>query len=194
MRNGECGVRNQFTLLRIPHSAFPIPHSAFVQTLKTNGQFERVRRAGRSWAVGPVVLNAAPNGETVVRCGFVAGKKVGGAVERNRARRLIREAVRLRLPGLKPGWDLVWIARSSINEADFASVSKAVDEALKRGKLLASAGAETAVGQSRIIGMDVDKAASSNMTDQEPGNGSPARDRHEKAGAGDDTPLPKDPC
>src|SRR5438094_9464291 len=85
-----------------------------VETLKTDGEFQRVSRAGRSWAVGPVVLNAAPNGEAIIRCGFVAGKKVGGAVERNRARRLMREAVSSRLPGLKPGWDLVWIARSSM--------------------------------------------------------------------------------
>jgi ribonuclease P protein component len=118
-----------------------------METLKTNGQFERVRKAGRSWAVGPVVLNAAPNGETVIRCGFVAGKKVGGAVERNRARRLMREAVRLQLPGLKPGWDLVWIARSSIAGADFAAVNSAVGEVLKRGKLLASVDTETGMGQ-----------------------------------------------
>jgi ribonuclease P protein component len=116
-----------------------------VETLKTDGQFERVRRAGKSWAVGPVVLNAAPNGESAIRCGFVAGKKVGGAVERNRARRLIREAMRLRLTALKPGWDLVWIARPSINNSDFASVSEAVDQALKRGKLFASVNPETRI-------------------------------------------------
>jgi ribonuclease P protein component len=131
-------------LRAIPNTRYSLP--VFVETLKTNGQFERVRRAGRSWAVGPVVLNAASNGEAAVRCGFVAGKKVGGAVERNRARRLMREAVRLRLAGIKPGWDLVWIARSSIEGADLATVASAVDAALKRGKLLASVNTETGTG------------------------------------------------
>ena len=77
------------------------------------------------------MLNAAPNGQEGNRFGFVTGKKVGGAVERNRARRLIREAVRLKLPLLKPGYDLVWVARPSINEADFTAVQAAIDEALR---------------------------------------------------------------
>ena len=121
-----------------------------METLSTNSQFERVRRAGRSWAVGPVVLNAAPNGQDNVRCGFVVGKKIGNAVVRNRVRRLLREAVRLRLPGLKPGWDLVWIARSSIVGADWPTVSAAVNEALNRGKLFASPDSETHSTQLRI--------------------------------------------
>src|SRR4051794_15783423 len=100
----------------VPHNSyFIISH---VESLKTNGQFERVRRAGRTWAQGPLVLNAAPNNLQITRCGFITGKKIGNAVKRNRARRLIREAVRLRLPLIRPGWDLVWIARPSIVEAD----------------------------------------------------------------------------
>ncbi len=110
-----------------------------METLKNNWQFERVRRTGRSWAVGMVVLNAAPNGQDLVRYGFITGKKVGNAVKRNRARRLIREAVRHRLAQVKPGWDLVWIARPSIVEATAATVAQAIDEALRRAKLYASA-------------------------------------------------------
>jgi ribonuclease P protein component len=125
-----------------------------VETLKTNYQFERVRRAGRTWAAGPLVLNAAQNGEEAVRCGFITGKKIGNAVQRNRARRLIKEAVRERLPRLKPGWDLVWIARSSISDADFRQVSAAVDEALHRGKLYATADTETGGSTSRIMYKD----------------------------------------
>jgi ribonuclease P protein component len=127
------------------------PKSKIVETLKRNSQFERVRKAGRTWAVGPVVLNAAPNGEQAIRFGFVAGKKVGNAVRRNRARRLMREAVRLRLPRLKPGWDLVWIARASIAEADAATVSSSVEEALVRSRLYQAQDSETTAAQSRII-------------------------------------------
>jgi len=122
-----------------------------VETLKRDSEFERVRRTGRSWASGPVVLNAAPNGRQITRCGFVAGKKVGGAVSRNRARRLIREAVRLKLPRLKPGYDLVWIARPSIAEAGLSPVQTAVDELLRRGRLYASEESVTTEAQSRIM-------------------------------------------
>ena len=83
-----------------------------METLKNSAQFERVRREGRTWGAAMLVLNAARNGEETVRCGFITGKKVGKAVQRNRARRLIREAVRKRLPDIAPGWDLVWIARA----------------------------------------------------------------------------------
>ncbi len=128
-----------------------------VKTLKRSGEFERVRRQGGSWALGPVVLNAAANGGDYVRCGFIAGKKVGGAVERNRARRLMREAVRQRLHRVKPGWDLVWIARHSILDAKLDTVAKSVEEALVRGKLIVSVQPATDEAQSRIIEHDGDK-------------------------------------
>ena len=97
------------------------------------------------------MLNAAPNGQEGNRFGFVTGKKVGGAVERNRARRLIREAVRLKLPLLKPGYDLVWVARPSINEADFGAVQAAIDETLRRARLYMSTDSATDGAQSRIM-------------------------------------------
>jgi ribonuclease P protein component len=98
-----------------------------------------------------VVLNAAPNGEGSVRCGFVAGKKVGGAVERNRARRLMKEAVRHRLSTIKPGWDLVWIARAGIIGVKLDAVSNAVDDLLRRSKLAQYGEVVTDGAQSRII-------------------------------------------
>lgn len=98
-----------------------------------------------------VVLNAAPNGENVIRCGFVAGKKVGGAVERNRARRLIREAVRARLAHIKGGWDLVWIARTAIVGVKLDAVAKDVESVLVRSRLLMAGASETGSPESRII-------------------------------------------
>lgn len=100
------------------------------------------------------MLNAAPNGVGRVRCGFVAGKKVGGAVERNRARRLMKEAVRQRLSTIRPGWDLVWIARAGITGVRLDAVSKAVDDLLSRSKVALPVEAETGQAQSRIIERD----------------------------------------
>ena len=125
-----------------------------METLKKSSEFEKVRRTGRTWASGPVLLNAAPNDLDIIRFGFVAGKKVGNAVKRNRARRLMKEAARLRLPHIKPGYDLVWVARQSIEGASLETVQEAVDAALQRGKLFAPADrANAATGDafSRII-------------------------------------------
>ncbi|MEA2575368.1 MAG: Ribonuclease, partial [Chloroflexia bacterium] len=85
------------------------------------------------------------------------------AVERYRARRLLREALRARLPRIKPGWDLVLIARAPIIEVKLEAVAKEVDDLLLRGKLLA-APAETAGPQSRIIGNKGETASQDGLT------------------------------
>lgn len=82
-------------------------------------------------------MNAARNGDDLVRCGFITGKKIGKAVQRNRARRLIREAVRKRLPDFGSGWDLVWIARAPIVGATYEAVREAVDDLLRRSRIVA---------------------------------------------------------
>jgi len=80
--------------------------------LRTPEQYQRVRRDGRTWDAGMLMLNAAPNRRRLSRCGFVTPKRLGGAVTRNRIRRRVREAVRLLYPQIVPGWDIVFIARS----------------------------------------------------------------------------------
>lgn len=109
-----------------------------MERLRSSAQFERVRKEGRTWGSGLLVLNAAANADGVVRCGFITGKKIGNAVRRNRARRLICEAIRLRLSFVKPGYDLVWIARAPIGGATFWDVLEAVDGLLKRSRTLST--------------------------------------------------------
>ncbi|MEO5952448.1 MAG: ribonuclease P protein component [Chloroflexia bacterium] len=107
-----------------------------MERLRNSAQFERVRKEGRTWGSGLLVLNAAANADGLVRCGFITGKKIGKAVERNRAKRLIREAIRLRLPYVTPGYDLVWIARAAIGGATLWDVLATVDNLLKRSRTL----------------------------------------------------------
>ena len=67
-------------------------------------------------ARGAVLVQARNRGDQpLVRVGFTATKRIGGAVERNRAKRRLREAVRLLLPALAaPGFDYVFIARGGV--------------------------------------------------------------------------------
>lgn len=69
------------------------------------------------------------------RTGFLASKKVGNAVARNRARRLMKESVRTMKPISKTGFDIIFIARNTINNRKCADVKKSIEAAIKRTDL-----------------------------------------------------------
>ena len=76
------------------------------------GRYEAVFASGRSVACGAMVLRWAPNGLGRTCLGVVSAKRtLRLAVERSRARRLMREAFRLERPRLRVGFDLVLVAR-----------------------------------------------------------------------------------
>jgi ribonuclease P protein component len=105
--------------------------------LTKNADFQRVRQVGKSWAHPLLVLVAAPNKLELTRNGFAVGKRMGKAHTRNRLKRVLRETVRVRLEGIKPGYDLLWIARNNLTEeTDFWMVDQTVENLLKRAKLL----------------------------------------------------------
>lgn len=106
--------------------------------LRQQADFQRVRREGRSWAHPLAILWACRNDLDHSRFGFSVGRAVGGAVVRNRAKRRLREAVRRDLERIAPGWDLVFVARAPIAEADFEAIALAVRELLGRAGLMDS--------------------------------------------------------
>jgi ribonuclease P protein component len=85
------------------------------------------------------VLIALPNQAENTRFGVAAGRSVGNAVQRNHAKRLLRHAVQQVLPMVKPGWDIVLIARRTIAEATFQQITAALADLLGRAKLLQEA-------------------------------------------------------
>lgn len=106
--------------------------------LKSESDVQRVWRQGASWSHPLMILRARPNGLPQSRVAFVVSKKVGGAVARNRAKRLMREAIRAKFLETVQGYDLVLIGRHSIPRASFVEVASAVDELLRRAKLFKS--------------------------------------------------------
>lgn len=115
--------------------------------LSRSEDFKRVRRTGKSYAHPLVVLIVqASESEERLKIGVAAGKTVGGAVVRNRAKRLLREALRERIPNLLRQFDreraanqnLILIARPALATASIADVRSALTQLLRRAKLLST--------------------------------------------------------
>ena len=105
-------------------------------TLKENRDFRRLYSRGRSFASPLLVTYVMKNRTGIVRIGITTGKKVGKAVLRSRARRVIREAYRELSDDLKPGFDLVFVARSKTPFVKSYDVLKAMKKELKDAGVL----------------------------------------------------------
>ncbi len=105
-------------------------------------RFQQVRSEGRSFKHRLAVLICLPNDLPFSRFGFSASRRVGKAVRRNRARRLLREAIRLQRPAIAAGWDVVMIARPAIVAARFQEVDAACRALLTQAGLIDAARSE----------------------------------------------------
>jgi ribonuclease P protein component len=104
--------------------------------LTRSTDFKRVRRTGKSYAHPFVVLVLQASEAPRVRVGVTAGRSVGGAVQRNRAKRLLREAMRPLLPDLLPGWDLILIARPALPTKSLQEIRQVLTSLLRRAKII----------------------------------------------------------
>ncbi len=108
------------------------------QRLRSGLSFSRVFEEGCTIVGRLVVIHYLRGVTEHPRVGFAAGKKLGGAVVRNRFRRRLREAFR-HLPGELAPVDLVLVARSAMQEASFEQIQKDLMRVLSRARLLRSA-------------------------------------------------------
>jgi ribonuclease P protein component len=114
--------------------------------LTRSTDFKRVRSSGKSYAHPLVVLYILPSDQPRMRIGVAASKAVGNAVQRNRAKRLLRAAMADLLmetgngseqyPKPAEGSDLLLVARSPLPRANFSRTREALASLLKRAGLV----------------------------------------------------------
>ena len=109
--------------------------------LRANADFQRIRRQGKSFAQPLLVIAVLSNGLDHSRFGFVVGRRIGKAVDRNRIKRRMRESVRVRVQRdrIGEGWDVVLIARRPMRNASFHQVDEAIGLLLRRAGLASEA-------------------------------------------------------
>lgn len=109
-------------------------HFVRYRAITRNREFARVYARGRSYVHPQLVLYVCKNRLGHTRVGLTATKKVGGAVQRNRARRVMREAAAACLPYNVGGYDFIFVARGQTARCKSTQLAKTA------ARLLAQAG------------------------------------------------------
>ena len=105
-------------------------------TLRNQRDFARIYKQGKSKGSRYAVILYKKNGLDRTRTAFVSSRKVGNSVQRNRSRRLMREAYRSLAPEIMSGYDIIFVARNTINGCMEPEVEKVIRRALTECGLL----------------------------------------------------------
>jgi len=117
--------------------------------LRGSTVFKRVRQQGTAAAHPLFVLIHFPNPSGVVRVGVAAGRSIGNAVQRNRAKRRLRACIQPFLEQIRAGTDLVILARKPVLQAHFSQITRAMARILEDQQLIQQMSYETKTAPSR---------------------------------------------
>ena len=109
-------------------------------TIRKQKDFNRIYSKGKSRGSRFVVIIYKRNGLDHTRTAFVSSKKVGNSVRRNHSRRLMREAYRSMSDRIESGWDIVFVARNTINDAIENDVERSMFGTLRSCGLIEDSG------------------------------------------------------
>ena len=107
-----------------------------IHRLRKRAVFRKVYEDGRFVANRLLAFHFLPNPENRQRVGFAAGKKLGGAVLRNRCKRRLRECYRLCQDRLPEGMDCIIVARKAMIDADWQPLLAAFQDLIRRGRAM----------------------------------------------------------
>jgi len=110
--------------------------------LRRKDDFNSIYKKGKSVGDRYFVIFYKENRLSYNRIAFLASKKVGNSVERNRARRLMKENFRILKHQIMEGYDLIFIARNTINDVKSYDTEKSMKNALRRARLLINSSGE----------------------------------------------------
>ena len=103
--------------------------------LRRKSDFALVYNKGKSVPERYIVFFVRKNGLSYNRTAFLASKKVGNSVTRNRARRLMKESYRELKENIASGYDLIFVARKTIYNLKCADVKKSMEAAIRKTEL-----------------------------------------------------------
>ncbi len=104
--------------------------------LARSADIARVKRLGNTFSHPLCILISMPNSKAYNRIAVIAGRSVGNACERNRAKRRIRACLDALFTSIKPGWDLIFYARQKLGLTGFNEIKQAVQELLSDADLI----------------------------------------------------------
>lgn len=104
-------------------------------SLKRHKEFRYTYARGRAQSLSLFTLVYVKNRNETVRIGFSVSKRVGNAVQRNRAKRRMRAALTPLLPRIAGGFNVIFVAKPEVLEAPFSELGAQMETLLKRAGL-----------------------------------------------------------